>query len=394
MRAETPLPVDSGAVSAPRILCISLSPLTRDARVLRQIDVLAKHGEVTTLGYGPRPSAATAHLQVEDALNSLPRTPLGVAKLATRRLKSAEMDAPAIRRGLELVGGQRFDLVVANDARALPLAHHVAHGAPVWADLHEWAAAEFSHVTSWRLLIGPLMESICRRHLSRSAAVTTVCEPLAERYTQEYGVPCEVVRNAGVWQDLQPSPLEPGRTRLVHSGAAIRGRNLEMLIEATLAVEGCSLDLFLVPAADGGRYLAELRTLAGDSGAITFHDPVAPAELPRTLNRFDVGAFCMPPININAEYALPNKFFDFVQARLAHAVGPAPEMARLVREYDLGVVSEDFSVESFTAALRTLDADAVQAGKDASHRHARDLSSASDVATIDAIVTRLLQSPV
>ena len=100
----------------------------------------------------------------------------------------------------------------------------------------------------------------------------------------------------------------------------------------------------------------------------------------------------MPPININAEYALPNKFFDFVQARLAHAVGPAPEMARLVREYGLGVVSDDFSVESFTAALRTLDAEAVRAGKEASHRHARDLSSASDVATMSSIVTGLLPS--
>jgi hypothetical protein len=364
--------------------------LTRDARVLRQIDVLARRGEVTTLGYGSKPPAATAHLQVQDELDSLPRTPLGVAKLATRRHASVELDAPAVRRGLELVGCERFDFVVANDARALPLAHHVAHGAPVWADMHEWAAAEFSHVRSWRLLIGPFMDQLCREYLSRSAAVTTVCEPLAERYAEDYGVDCEVVRNAGVWRDLEPSPLEPGRIRLVHSGAAIRGRNLEMLIRATLDVQGCSLDLYLVPAADGGRYLAELRALAGDSGAITFHDPVAPADLPRTLNRFDVGAFCMPPININAEYALPNKFFDFVQARLAHAVGPAPEMARLVREYGLGVVSQDFSAESFTAALRTLDADAIQAGKEASHRHARDLSSTSDVATIDAIVTRLL----
>ena len=377
-------------MSAPRILCISLSPLTRDARVLRQIDVLAEHGEVTTLGYGPKPPASTAHLQVEDDLSSLPRTPLGVAKLVTRRLKSVELDAPAVQRGLELVGGQRFDLVVANDARALPLAHHVAHGAPVWADMHEWAAAEFSHVASWRLLIGPLMDRLCDVYLPQSAAVTTVCEPLAVRYTEQYGVECELVRNAGVWRDLGPSPLEPGRLRLVHSGAAIRGRNLEMLIEATLAVEGCSLDLFLVPAADGGRYLAELQKLAGESGAITFHDPVAPADLPQTLNQFDVGAFCMPPININAEYALPNKFFDFVQARLAHAVGPAPEMARLVRQYGLGVVSDDFGVESFTRALQTMDAEAVQAGKEASHRHARDLSSASDVATMAAIVARLL----
>jgi hypothetical protein len=108
------------------------------------------------------------------------------------------------------------------------------------------------------------------------------------------------------------------------------------------------------------------------------------------LNRFDVGAFCMPPININAEYALPNKFFDFVQARLAHAVGPSPEMARLVREHHLGVVAADFDAASFTEALRSLDPETVQAGKQASHDHARELSSEHDVAVVDGIVTRLL----
>ncbi|MFQ6172017.1 hypothetical protein ACK8HX_10450 [Oryzobacter sp. R7] len=382
-------------MSAPRILAISLSPLTRDARVLRQVDALARHGEVTTVGYGPAPAAATRHLEVGAGLNSLPRTPLGVAGLAARRLHAVELSAPGLRRGLELVetelgGSGRFDLVVANDARSLPLAHRVARGAPVWADMHEWAAEEFSHVLTWRLLVGPLMEHVCREYLPASAAVTTVCEPLAERYTEHYGVACEVVRNAGPWRDLTPSPADPARIRLVHSGAAIRGRNVEMLVEATLAVPSCTLDLYLVPAADGGRYLAELSRLAGGSDRITIHDPVAPAELPATLNRYDVGAFCMPPINVNAEYALPNKFFDFVQARLAHAVGPAPEMARLVREHGLGVVSADFSTEAFVAALRTLDPQAVRAGKEASHRHARALSSEADLQVVDGIVTRLL----
>ena len=382
--------VDSPVVSLPRILCISLSALTQDARVLRQIDALARHGEVTSVGYGPAPATSTFHLQVEDELNSLPRTPWGVARLATRRLHSVELAAPGLLRGLELIGDQRFDLVVANDARSLPLAHAVAHGAPVWADMHEWAAEEFSHVTSWRLLIGPLMEHVCREYLPKSAAVTTVCEPLAVRYSEHYGSPCEVVRNAGVWRDLQPQPLEDGRLRLASSGAAIRGRNLEMLIEATLEVPECTLDLFLVPAADGGRYLAELTKLAGQSGRVTFHDPVPPAEIPAALNRFDVGVFCMPPININAKYGLPNKFFDFVQGRLAQAIGPLQEMARLVEEYDLGVVSSGFTKDDFIAALRTLDPAAVWAGKQASHNHAHDLSSDHDLEVVDGIVTRLL----
>jgi glycosyltransferase involved in cell wall biosynthesis len=266
----------------------------------------------------------------------------------------------------------------------------VASGAPVWADMHEWAAEEFAHVTAWRILIAPLMEHLCRTYLPRCAAVTTVCEPLAARYHEHYGTPTEVVRNAGSWRDLRPSPLSEGRVRLVHSGGAIRGRNLEMLIQAATEVRHTTLDLYLVPAEDGGRYLRELKAIAAHSGRVRFHDPVPPDQLPATLNQYDVGAFCMPPININAEYALPNKFFDFVQARLCHAVGPAPEMARLVRHYHLGVVSEDFGKESFVDALRTLDAAAVGAGKNASHAHALELSSEHDENVVKSIVSRLL----
>ncbi|MGN6302103.1 MAG: hypothetical protein ACTHN8_13565 [Angustibacter sp.] len=379
-------------MSRPRILSISYSPLQRDARVLRQIGVLARHGDVTTLGYGEAPSASHEHLRLDDDTPSLPQTPAGVALLATRRLKAAELAAPGMKQGLRLLEGRSFDLVVANDARALPLAHRVAGGAPVWADMHEWAAQEFSHVTSWRLLVAPLMDHLCRTYLPRSAAVTTVCDSLADRYAAEYGVRCEIVRNAGPWVDQEPSPVEEGRLRLVHSGGAIRGRNLEMLVDVTLRLEHTTLDLYLVPAKDGGKYLRELHERAHGSDRVTIRDAVAPAELPHVLNAYDVGAFCMPPINVNAQYALPNKFFDFVQARLAVAVGPAIEMARLVREHDLGVVSRDFSADAFAEALSGLDAEAVRRHKLASAAASQSLSSQTDEAVEDGVVERLLGS--
>ncbi|WP_347351422.1 hypothetical protein [Intrasporangium sp.] len=376
-----------------RILSISLSPLTRDARVLRQLRVLARHGDVTTVGYGPAPDGTAGHLRVDDGAPSLPRSVGGVLGLALRRHRRVELAARGLRQARDLVGDARFDLVVANDARALPLAFAVAHGAPTWADMHEWAAEEFSHVLVWRTLIGPLMDDICRRYLPGCGAVTTVCEPLALRYTDTYGVACEVVRNAGPYRDLAPTPLDDAGVRLVHSGAAIRGRNLEMLIRSTLALPRFTLDLYLVPAADGGRYLRELHELAQGSERVRFHDPVPPDELPATLNAYDVGAFCMPPINVNAEFALPNKFFDFVQARLAQAVGPSPEMARLVRDLDLGVVADDFTQEAFTAALDHLDADRIRRSKKAADTHARALSDETDAAVMAGIVERLLAGP-
>jgi glycosyltransferase involved in cell wall biosynthesis len=376
----------------PRILSISYSTLLRDARVLRQLEVLARHGEVTSLGYGEAPSGIARHLRLPDGAASLPRTASGVPLLATRMLRRAEMAAPGLKKGRDLIGDERFDLVVANDARAIPLAMEVADGAPVWCDMHEWAAEEFSHVTTWRLLVAPLMDHIAHRYLPQAAAVTTVCQPLADRYAERYGIAAPlIVRNAGPYRaDLSPTPVRDDVLRVVHSGGAVPGRNLEMLIEAVIEIPHATLDLYLVGAGDGGGYLDKLTRLAAGHDRIALRDPVAPDELPATLNAYDVGAFCMPPINVNAEYALPNKFFDFVQARLAQAVGPAPEMARLVRQYDLGVVSEDFSKDSFVRALRELDPQRVRDAKDRSHEHARTLSSERDVAVEDELIERLL----
>ena len=119
--------------------------------------------------------------------------------------------------------------------------------------------------------------------------------------------------------------------RLVHSGAAVAGRNLELTIDVVSSLpERFSLDLYLVPANDGGSTCAPHRARAG-GGRIRFLDPVPPMQLPDTLNRYDLGVFWLPPVHTNGHLTLPNKYFDYVQARLGIAVGPSPEMADLTR---------------------------------------------------------------
>src|SRR5450759_1611986 len=100
-----------------RILCISFSPIHLDSRVLRQLEVLRQHGNVTTVGYGPPPEGVARHIEVPGNAASLPQTPLGVARLALRLHDAVELTAPgekAVRR--QVVESGPYDLVVANDA--------------------------------------------------------------------------------------------------------------------------------------------------------------------------------------------------------------------------------------------------------------------------------------
>lgn len=375
----------------PRILSISFSNFVADARVLRQLAVLAEFGDVTTVGYGPRPVGSAEHLELADTLPSLPQTLGGVVGLALRLHRSVESSAPAIRRARQLLEGREFDLVVANEARALPLAHEVAGGAPVWGDMHEWSPEERTHVLSWRLLVAPLMRYICARYLPVTDAVTTVNGSIARLYDEHFGCSTEVVRNAIALQDLHPGSVDHDKIRLVHSGGAVPGRNLESLIAATLLLDDrFTLDFYLIEARDGGKYLGRLKEIAGSSRRVTFHPAVPPSELPATLNKYDVGIYSIPPQTTNHRLMLPNKFFDFVQARLALVFGPTAETTALIDEYDLGIVTSDFSTSAMVEALGSLTREGIKRFKANADLAAPRLSSAEDESVERALISRLL----
>jgi glycosyltransferase involved in cell wall biosynthesis len=377
-------------VKLQQILCVSFSPIHADSRVLRQIEVLQQHGEVTTVGYGPAPAGVVRHIEVPETAASLPQTALGVLKLGVHLHAAVELTSPgekSVRRGV--IGSGQYDLVVANDARAFPLAFAAAGTAPVLADMHEWAAEERATVFVWRVLVGPYMQYLCAKYLPRAAAVTSVSAGLAGLYTERYGVATEIVRNAADFRDATPTPVDPDSIRLVHSGTADAERNILELIEAVDRLgDRFTLDLYLLEVPGG--HLDVIRKRAALTPRVTVHDPVPPNTLPSVLNQYDLGVFLYPLKTLSHLYHLPNKFFDFVQARLGLVFSPAPEIDALIGEYALGLTTADTTADALVEALRGITADDVTGFKQAADRSARAMSSEPDRAVQHALIARLL----
>lgn len=376
--------------SSPKILCVSFSPIHADSRVLRQLEVLESHGTVTTVGYGSTPSGVARHIQVPDRASSLPQTPLGVIKLALRRHRAVELTAPGEKAVLdEVLSSGPYDLVVANDARALPLAFAAAGDAPVLADMHEWAAEERATVLIWRLLVGPYMEYLCQKYLPQTASVISVSDGLAQLYREHYGVETSVIRNAAALRELTPSPVSDSVIRLVHSGTADAERNIMELIEATGRLgDRFSLDLYLLRVPGG--HLDDIRKRAAASPRVTVHDPVPPDTLPTVLNQYDLGVFLYPLKTLSHRFHLPNKFFDFVQARLGLVFSSAPEIDTHIEKYALGLITADTTADALVDALKDLTTADVEQFKQAAHGSARALSSEPDSEAQHAIIKQLL----
>ena len=370
---------------------LSFTDHARDPRVNRQVRFLCERWAVHACGKGDPRLPGVAFTPAAARRKDVAGRALGAARLLTRRYESYYWARADVAAACARLAGQRHDLVVANDLETLPLALRLADGAPVLFDAHEYAPLEFEEQLSFRLLQQPYRTCLCRAYIPRVAAMTTVCDGIARRYAADTGVRPEVVWNAPDFEpDLRPRAPQPGQPlRLVHHGGAMPSRRTELMIRAVRrAGPGVTLDLLLV--GHDRAYLERLRREAGGDPRVHFVPPVPMRELARFLNGYDAGLYLLPPTNFNNLHSLPNKFFEFVQARLALVLGPSPEMVPLVERHGLGYLARDFSVEALAVALAQLTPEGVLRCREAAHAAARELSAESTRARLHGIAARLL----
>jgi hypothetical protein len=148
--------------------------------------------------------------------------------------------------------------------------------------------------------------------------------------------------------------------------------------------------MYLVPARDGGKYLDSLRALIGDETRIRLHPPVRPAELADTLNGYDVGIFSLPPLTPNHRLMLPNKIFDYVQARLGIVFNASLETDRIILDHELGAIAPDPTEGALHDTLAALTEDQVSGFKQNADKAAKVLNSVEDAAVTRTLAAELL----
>jgi hypothetical protein len=369
-----------------RLLIISFSTISADARVLKQVRRFAGEYEVHTVGYGPAPEGVASHVRVPD---EFPVWQYDRGSVVLRRYRRAYWSNKAIAFARDALRGTAWDAVLANDVDAVGLALALEPARGVHADLHEYAPRQKEDVPRWRRFVAPFIRWMCREFVTRAASVTTVGQGIADEYLREFGIRAGVVTNAAPYSELSATPVS-SPLRLVHSGAALRDRNITTILDAVEATTAdVSLALYLTP--NDPAFLDEIRARAAASERIELHDPVPYAVLSRALNGNDVGIHILPPVNFNNRWALPNKFFDYVQARLGVIIGPSPEMAGVLESRGFGAVTAGFEAADLTRALDALDPARVAEWKRAADASARELSADAQIEVWAEAIAKLLR---
>ncbi|MBO0697030.1 MAG: glycosyltransferase [Zavarzinella sp.] len=361
------------------VTVLAVSDLENDPRVNRQLRFL--HGRYRLVAGGllpPKlPGVTFVPFPTKKKPKPIPYRFVAAARRLTGRYVTYYWNKMTIRDWYAGLRPHRADLIISNDIMTLPLAVGLAEefGAKVMYDAHEYAPREFEDLWKWRLLEAPFVTALCKEYMPRVDAMTTVCQGIADEYERLTGVRASLLTNAPDFNDLNPRPCRDGDpVRLVHHGGAIPSRKLENMIDMMPHLdERFQLDFVLVGANEG--YRAKLERRAAKVGRVRFLPPVPMIDLPRFLNAYDLGVFLLEPTNFNYLHALPNKLFEFLQGRIGVAIGPSPEMARVVRETGTGVVAPDFRPATLAGLLNRLTTADINQFKARAHACAREYSA-------------------
>jgi len=370
---------------------ISLTPVTDEPRVLRQSKALADAGwSVIVAGFRGRqaPPDFWRYIEVEHVYEA--RRLTENVKLDWKRRLSrysgkfaedyywAQAGYDGIFEHIAAIESVRCDLAIAHDYFTAPIAARLAalSGGVYTVDCHEFSFEQYMHDPRWIKHERPWVHAMEKRFLPGASVVTTVCDGIADALQSTYKLSNRptVVRSTAFYHDL---PFRPAgeKIQVLYHGIVSPMRGLEQTIESVKLWNPEYHFVIRGPGPDD--YIASLNALAeqhGVAGRVQIDPPVPFNEMVPRANEADIGFFVQPDISLQKRFTLPNKFFEYVQARLALCVADLPEMARLVKHYGLGTLVPDVSPAAIAAQINKLTRDKIDRFKRASMEAAESLS--------------------
>ncbi|MFT3883902.1 MAG: glycosyltransferase [Flavobacteriales bacterium] len=236
---------------------------------------------------------------------------------------------------------RRAGLLLANDLDTLPANLLARRGRKLVYDTHEF----YTEVPE--LVARPRVRAIWLRierwAFPKLRTIITVNESIASAYKERYGKELHVVRNIPMRRDLGPLPtrselgLPADRHILVLQGAGINvDRGAEEVVLAMRELPGCLL--LIIGGGDAWPVLERLVAEHRLQDRVRLLGKMPYVRMMAYTRNADLGLTLDKDTNLNYRFSLPNKLFDYLHAGIPVLATDLPEVARIVRRYDAGVV--------------------------------------------------------
>ena len=171
----------------------------------------------------------------------------------------------------------------------------------------------------------------------------TVSQSIAKYYKEKYNTHFEVVRNVPKSTNI-PSNVHLSfdfneKTVILYQGAINMGRGLELMIQTIRLLDNCLL--LIVGDGDILEDLKKLVNLIKLNDNVIFLGKVVPEKLKEITPMAHIGLSIEEDLGLSYRFALPNKLFDYIQAKIPVITSNLPEMKKMVVEHGVGEVLEE-----------------------------------------------------
>jgi glycosyltransferase involved in cell wall biosynthesis len=250
----------------------------------------------------------------------------------------------------------KYDLLVSNDLDTLLPAYLVSKlkNLPLVYDSHEY----FTGVPE--LLNRPFVRWIWKKIekyiFPGLKHVMTVSDSIAIQYDKEYGIRPDVVRNCSInSEDITPFSRKELDINPVHLLLILQGTGINVdrggleLIDAVSFVDDVSL--LIVGAGDHFELLKEKVFMMGLTERIKFVSKCPWQTLMRYTRSADAGLSLDKNSNMNYNFSLPNKIFDYLSAGITVIATDLPEISKIVNEFSCGILIPESTPEEIRKAI-------------------------------------------
>lgn len=168
----------------------------------------------------------------------------------------------------------------------------------------------------------------------------TVSNSIANYYNTNYSTKFSVIKNVpNQLKDFEiiPFPFKTNNHKIIlYQGAINKGRGLELMIDAIQYIENAIF--IIIGSGDIEKKIKQTVSKLNLEEKVKFISKVTPIELQKLTPLADLGISLEEGLGLNYKYALPNKLFDYIQAKVPVLVSNLPEMKHIIQKYNIGEV--------------------------------------------------------
>ena len=221
--------------------------------------------------------------------------------------------------------------------------------------------------------------------------VITVNDSIANLYKEEYGNEVAVMRNVPkriterTWKTKAALKLSTDKKIIILQGAGINvDRGAEEAVAAMQYIENAILLIV-----GGGDVLPLLKNQVKKlnlTERVIFIPKQSYEELIHYTHIADIGLSLDKNTNINYQYSLPNKLFDYIHAGIAVLASPLVEVKKVVEQYQVGVCVENHQARHIADLLnKMMNSEMLNQWKTNSKKAALELCWENEVKILEKI---------